>query len=205
MDVFGEILTDKLKLEYYLGDNVVQIAKDLIGRVLVTNVDGVISKGIIVETEAYRGYNDKACHASNGKRTTRNEVMYELGGRAYVYLCYGIHQLFNVVTNIEGKADAVLIRALHPIEGVENMARRFPKARKLVSNGPGILTKAMGITADMTKCSLVSNLIWLEEGVVDKGKIEIVVSRRVGVDYAEEDAELPWRFYLNGNINVSKF
>jgi DNA-3-methyladenine glycosylase len=204
MDEFGEILTDKLKPEYYLGGNVVQLAKDLIGRVLVTNVGGVISKGVIVETEAYRGYNDKASHANNGKRTKRNEVMYEEGGKAYVYLCYGIHQLFNVVTNVEGKADAVLIRALHPIVGEEYMASRFPKMRNLLSNGPGILTKAMGITVDMTKLSLVGNLIWLEEGVVERGKLEIAAFKRVGVDYAEQDAELPWRFYLNGNLNVSK-
>jgi len=183
----------------------VHLAKDLIGRVLVTNLSGVISKGVIVETEAYRGYNDKACHANNGKRTKRNEVMYEEGGKAYVYLCYGIHQLFNVVTNIEGKADAVLIRALHPIEGEENMISRFPKARKLLSNGPGILTKAMGITVEMTKQSLVSNLIWLEEGVVERDKLEIVSSKRIGVDYAEQDAELPWRFYQKENTNVSDF
>ncbi|MFT7031747.1 MAG: DNA-3-methyladenine glycosylase [Cyclobacteriaceae bacterium] len=204
MDEFQNILTDKLKPEYYLGGNVVQLAKDLIGRVLVTNVGGVISKGVVVETEAYRGYNDKACHANNGKRTKRNEVMYLEGGKAYVYLCYGIHQLFNVVTNVEGKADAVLIRALHPIEGEENMTNRFPKVRNLLSNGPGVLTKAMGITLEMTNLSLGGNLIWLEVGVVEKGKLEITVSKRVGVNYAEEDAELPWRFYLKGNVNVSK-
>jgi DNA-3-methyladenine glycosylase len=204
MDEFQDILTGKLKPEYYLGGNVVQIAKDLIGRVLVTNVGGLISKGVIVETEAYRGYNDKASHANNGKRTKRNEVMYDEGGKAYVYLCYGIHQLFNVVTNVEGKADAVLIRALHPLTGKKNMASRFPKVRKLLANGPGILTKAMGITVDMSKLSLGGDLIWIEEGVVKKGKLEITISKRIGVDYAEENAELPWRFYLNGNVNVSK-
>jgi len=103
MNEFGEISTKKLKPEYYLGSNVVQLAKDLIGRVLVTNVDGLISKGVIVETEAYRGYDDKACHANNGKRTKRNEVMYEEGGKAYVYLCYGIHHLFNVEPNTYGE------------------------------------------------------------------------------------------------------
>ena len=204
MNEFGEISTKKLKPEYYLGSNVVQLAKDLIGRVLVTNVDGLISKGVIVKTEAYRGYDDKACHANNGKRTKRNEVMYEEGGKAYVYLCYGIHHLFNVVTNVEDKADAILIRALHPIAGEKSMASRFLKKRKLLSNGPGILTKAMGITVEMTKLSLIGNLIWIEEGVVQKGELEIVESKRVGVDYAEQDADLPWRFYLNGNINVSK-
>lgn len=204
MNEFENLLTDKLKSEYYLNDNVVELAKDLIGRVLVTNVGGGLSKGIIVETEAYRGYDDKSCHANNGRRTKRNEVMYDICGKAYVYLCYGIHQLFNVVTNVEGKADAVLIRALHPIEGEKYMANRFAKSRKLLTNGPGILTKAMGITTSMTKQQLWSEEVWLEEGVKERSELSIIATKRVGVDYAEEDAELPWRFYLKGNLNVSK-
>ena len=204
MNEFDNFLTDKLNPNYYLGNNVVELAKDLIGRVLATNCDGIVSKGVIIETEAYRGYNDKACHANNGKRTKRNEVMYESGGKAYVYLCYGIHQLFNVVTNVAGKADAVLIRALHPIEGQDDMADRFPKPRKLLANGPGILTMAMGITTSMNNQTLWSQEVWLEEGLSSKSKLPIIATKRVGVEYAEQDAELPWRFYLKGNKSVSK-
>ena len=204
MTKFGKLLTKKLNQKYFIGNDVVQSAYDFIGRVLVTNIDGKLTKGVIVETEAYRGYSDKASHTNNGKRTKRNEVMYANGGRAYVYLCYGIHSLFNIVTNVEGKADAVLVRALYPVAGEINIVERFHKKGRLLSNGPGILTKAMGIDLGMTNEELGGNLIWIETGVAQREKLKICVSKRVGVDYAEEDANLPWRFYLDGDKHVSK-
>ena len=137
----------KLDRSFYLRDNVVAIAKELIGKRLCTNIDGVITSGIIVETEAYSGRNDKACHANNGKLTKRTSVMFEEGGLAYVYLCYGIHNLFNIVTNTKGNADAVLIRAIEPDSCFElmNERRNFPKRKYSVGSGPGCVSQALGI------------------------------------------------------------
>ena len=202
MTDFNEISKSKLHRSYYLSDDVVTLAHDLIGKVVVTNINGHLCRAMIVETEAYRGLNDKACHANNGKRTPRNEIMYAEGGHAYVYLCYGIHHLFNVVTNVKDRADAVLIRALHPIEGLVAMTDRLPKKRKLLLNGPGVLTKAMGIRTNMSGMDLLGNEIWLENGVAVKSN-EITVSKRVGVEYAEEDADLLWRFYITDDPNIS--
>ncbi|MFY0652631.1 MAG: DNA-3-methyladenine glycosylase [Cyclobacteriaceae bacterium] len=204
MNRFTEIRENKIKREYFLGENVIEIARDLIGRTLVSSVDGKLCKGLIVETEAYRGYDDKACHANNGRRTKRNEVMYGQGGHAYVYLCYGIHHLFNIVTNKKGKADAVLVRAMHPIEGEDMMQTRFSAPKKLLGKGPGVLTKAMGITTELSGEDLSSDRIWIESGIQNRDDLDIVTCKRVGVDYAEEDADLPWRFYLNGNEHVSR-
>jgi DNA-3-methyladenine glycosylase len=119
----------KIPLEFYQGVDVVAIARELLGKVLVTNIDGAITSGMIVETEAYHGLKDKACHAYNGRRTARTEVMYQSGGLAYVYLCYGIHSLFNIVTNVKDRADAVLIRAIEPLEGLEVMMERRKQAK----------------------------------------------------------------------------
>ncbi|MBU2887939.1 DNA-3-methyladenine glycosylase [Gilvimarinus agarilyticus] len=189
-----------LPKSFYLRDDVVQIAKELLGKTLVTRQNEAARKGKIVETEAYRGYDDKACHASNGKRTPRTEVMYREGGCAYVYLCYGIHHLFNVVTNVAGKADAVLIRAVEPLDG--DWSDRHPKTK--TSNGPGKLSKAMGITMEMNTARLTDeNDIWIEDAPDIVGT-SIVASTRVGVDYAGEDALLPWRFYICNNDWVSK-
>ncbi|UXP31731.1 DNA-3-methyladenine glycosylase [Reichenbachiella agarivorans] len=187
---------------FYQGDDVVKIAKQLIGKTLVTHLDGQLCKGKIVETEAYRGWGDKACHASEGKRTPRTETMYLAGGCAYVYLCYGIHHLFNVVTNVAGKADAVLIRAIEPIEGMDSMVARTNHQTK-VSNGPGKLCKAMGIDMRLNKKELNSELLWIEDAKAVELK-DLVISTRVGVGYAGEDALLPWRFYLKDNDWVSK-
>lgn len=197
---------DSLKIlpnGFYLRSNVLQIAKELLGKVLCTAVDGQVSKGKIVEVEAYSGRNDKACHANNGKRTARTEVMYQAGGCAYIYLCYGIHHLFNVVTNVEGVADAVLIRALEPLEGQHYMKTRLSSSNKKLTNGPGILAKSMAITKDMTGTSLVEPPIWIEDNapVLEN---QMITTARIGIDYAEEDAHLPWRYYLKDNDWVSK-
>lgn len=197
-------MSNKLPRSFFLGEDVVSIARELIGKVLVTNWDGCLTKGLIVETEAYRGRNDKACHANNGRRTQRTEVMYGQGGLAYVYLCYGIHHLFNVVTNKKDVADAVLIRALEPMEGGEVMHERMGGKSKRLTQGPGLLTKAMGIRVQHTGTDLLGPQIWLEDGVVPVKPDQIVPSTRIGVDYAEEDAQLPWRFYLKDNPWVSR-
>lgn len=195
---------EKLPLAFYNRGEVVQIAKDLLGKYLFTQVDGVITAGKIVETEAYNGRTDKACHAYH-KRTNRNEIMYAQGGHAYVYLCYGIHHLFNVVTNKEGSADAVLIRALEPVMGVEEMKlRRGNVPFNKLTAGPGTLSQALGIkVALQNKASLVGSEVWLAERRSEEvGEIETDV--RIGVDYAEEDTLLPWRFYIKHNKFVSR-
>ncbi len=196
----------KLKPSFYQGADVVQMAKSLLGKALHTQIDGLHTASIITEVEAYAGRNDKACHANNGIRTKRTEVMYRQGGHAYVYLCYGIHHLFNIVTNAEGMADAVLVRAMQPINGIEVMQQR----RQLTTNeykltsGPGTLTKALGIkTKDHYGVDLQGQQIWIEDAPMVEDNY-IVASKRIGVDYAEEDALKPWRFYIKDNPWISK-
>ncbi|MEP1033731.1 DNA-3-methyladenine glycosylase [Ekhidna sp.] len=193
---------EKLPRSFYQKPDVVQIAKDLLGKVLVTQIDGYFTAGKIVETEAYCGRGDKACHA-NGKRSPRTEIMYGEGGRAYVYLCYGIHHLFNVVTNVEGKADAVLIRALEPIQGIDIMKERRNFTKAKLTSGPGTLSQAMGIHVKMTGEDLCDNQIWIV-GSSPKEKVEILSDTRIGVEYAEEDALKPWRFIIADSKFVSK-
>lgn len=177
---------------FYLRDDVETIARELLGKTLVTSFDGGLKRAKIVETEAYCGRDDRACHAYNGLRTKRTETMYHEGGCAYVYLCYGIHHLFNVVTNVKDVADAVLIR------GVEPLSDNFNN-----SNGPGKLTKALGITKNHDGLILDHNPIWIEHGA-DVSARDITAAKRIGVDYAGEDAKRLWRFYLEGNPWVSK-
>lgn len=198
-------MNNKVDLKWFEIDDVTHIAKLLLGKILCTNFNNTIVKGKIVETEAYSGDNDKACHANNQRKTKRNKIMFESGGHSYIYLCYGIHHLFNVVTNIRGKADAVLIRALEPVEGIEMMlARRNMKnLEKRLTAGPGVLTEALGIKTNHYGTALDSNLIWIEdEAAVDEK--EIISTKRIGVDYAEEDALKLWRFYIKENKWVSK-
>ncbi|WP_421877718.1 DNA-3-methyladenine glycosylase [Marinoscillum sp.] len=194
---------EKLPHSFYERDDVVQIAQDLLGKYLITNIDGIITAAKIVETEAYNGRCDKACHTFL-KRTRRTEVMYGPGGTAYVYLCYGIHHLFNVVTNQEGQADAVLIRGVEPVINVDIMQeRRGSKIpRKKISSGPGMLSQAMGISTALNGISLNGDQIWLAS-VSDSEPFEMATDVRIGVDYAEEDALLPWRFYVKDNPFVS--
>ena len=197
-------MASKLPRSFFLGDDVVSIAKELLGKVLVTNWDGIVSKGRIIETEAYSGRNDRACHANNGLRSSRTEVMYQNGGVAYVYLCYGIHHMFNVVTNLENKADAVLIRALEPIEGIQFMQARMARSNKRLTQGPGLLARAMGIRTTHTGFELLGDEIWIEEYAYTIEPLNIKATKRVGVDYAMEDAHFPWRFYLNDSDWISK-
>ncbi len=188
----------KLPNSFYIKEDVLQIARDLLGKVLCTKIDGKYTSGIITETEAYAGITDKASHAYGGRRTARNEVMYHQGGKAYVYLCYGIHHLFNVVTNVEGIPHAVLIRAIYPMDGIDVILKRR-NAKSISKNltiGPGKVSAALGIHTGLNGISLMDNIIWIE----DRGLIllnnEIRISTRIGIDYAGEDAFLPYRFYV---------
>lgn len=184
---------------FYESDNVVELSRCMIGKVLCTLKDGNYTSGIITETEAYCGRNDRACHANNGLRTNRNEVMYGPGGVAYVYLCYGIHHLFNIVTNREGLADAILVRAVEPLEGIEIMKQRRNalEKKKSIAAGPGMVSEALGITTDDSGCDLTNGNIWIEERNIATCVNKIHSSPRIGVDYAGDDAKKQWRFYTN--------
>lgn len=172
----------------------VEVARQLLGKLLVTRIEGVVTSGIITETEAYAGVIDRASHAFGGRRTARTEVMYHRGGTAYVYFCYGMHSLFNVVTNVEGIPHAILIRAIQPVEGVETMMLRANKTKvdKSFANGPGKVTKILGINTSHTDLDLCDG----EIEIYDIGKTPrlVTASPRIGVDYAGEDALLPYRF-----------
>jgi DNA-3-methyladenine glycosylase len=191
-----------LSKSFFQRKNVVQIAMELLGKTVSTVTNGQITSGLIVETEAY-SFQERGCHAYQNRMTERNRVMFEEGGVAYVYLCYGIHNLFNVVTNKKDKAEAVLIRSLQPIQGEELMKERMQTiSLKRITSGPGKLTKALGIDRTHNGKNLMSSNIWIEEGI--KAKNQIVSATRIGIDYAGEDAKLPWRFYLKDNVWVSK-
>ena len=194
----------KLEKDFYLRNNVVQVARELLGKHLFSSVNGELSGGIIVETEAY-SYRERASHSYNNRRTRRTEVMFGEGGCAYVYLIYGIHYLFNIVTNVPEVAEAVLIRAVEPSEGLEYMKSRrsMPKGGRGLTSGPGKVSQALGITIEDHSRSLLGDRIWLEDKGYQLREDEIMAGPRIGVDYAEEDALLPWRFYIRNNHWVS--
>lgn len=196
-----------LPLSYYQNDDVVFLAKDLLGKKLCTNINGQFASGIITETEAYCGRNDKACHANNGKRTKRTEVMFQKGGRAYVYLCYGIHNLFNITSNVNGLADAILVRAIQPVDGIEIMLERRNKSKldKTLSSGPGTLSQALGIDRKLYGADLIGSDVWIEDYPTKLDDSEIMETTRIGVDYAGEDALRAWRFYIKDSDWVSKY
>ena len=187
-----------LNKEFYIRNDVVEVSKDLLGKVLYTNINGCITGGIITETEAYAGVHDKASHAYNALRTRRTEVMFMEGGVSYVYLCYGIHHLFNVVTNQKDIPHAVLIRAIRPFDGIEEMLKRrkMVKINEKMTSGPGTVSQALGITTSLSGTSLNSSVIWIEDRGIVVQESQIAVGIRIGVDYAEEDAFLPYRFNL---------
>lgn len=189
----------KLSQRYYLDDDVVAISRDLLGKVLCTRLNGCTTKAQIVETEAYAGVTDRASHAYGDRRTRRTEPMYGAGGHAYVYLCYGLHHLFNVVTGSVGTPHAVLVRAGQPLAGVDEMLvrRRKPRIDDKLMGGPGTMSQALGITTALTGTSLLGNTVWIEEGPFDVDPAAIRVGPRVGIDYAGKDAQLPYRFRLN--------
>ena len=196
----------KIDKAYYSNPDVLFLAKDLLGKVLVTRINGAVTSGIITETEAYAGVTDKASHAYGNRRTGRTEVMYRPGGVAYVYLCYGIHYLFNVVTSVKDEPHAVLIRAVEPLAGKAIIEKRRNRSidKASVSSGPGSVSKALGIDLGLNSKDLTGNEIWIEDHGLRYDDNEIAATPRVGVDYAGEDALLPWRFFVKNSKYVSK-
>lgn len=194
----------KLPLSFYLRDDVVAIARELLGKVLVTAWNGEITSGRIVETEAYAGEQDRASHASKG-RTERTDVMFQKGGRAYVYLCYGIHQMFNIVTAKQEVPHAILIRAVEPIEGKEIMLQRTGKKtwEPSITSGPGRVGKAFGFHTSQCGVDLTSDELFIADDGFAVNDDAIVTSPRIGVDYAGEHAAWHYRFYLKNNPYVS--
>ena len=194
----------RLEEDFYQRKNVVKIARELLGKMLFTRVGSLTSGGIIVETEAY-SWKERGCHAYNGRKTQRNAIMFGKGGHAYVYLCYGMHHLFNVVTNTVGIAEAVLVRALEPVEGVDIMkTRRGNLASPYhLTSGPGKLTKALGIDRSFNGKFLLDHEVWVEDVGTRIVPSKIIASPRVGIDYAGKDAGLLWRFHIKDNAWVS--
>jgi DNA-3-methyladenine glycosylase len=215
----------KLDNAFYDRPGVVTVARDLLGKVLVTEFDGRRTSGRIVEVEAYNGVGDRASHAWSGRRTRRTEVMFGAGGTAYVYLIYGIHHLFNVVTNKKDIPHAVLIRALEPMEGIGVMRERLGRDRSRersiseaaapsagrpgrsvdysLTRGPGNLSRALGLRTVHTGASLLGQEIWIGDDGYRPKRSEIIAGPRIGVDYAGVDAGLPYRFYIKGSPYVS--
>ncbi len=188
----------QLEADFYGDDDVVAIARALLGKVLATAVDGRLTRAVITETEAYAGVTDRASHAFGGRRTRRTEPLFKAGGIAYVYLCYGIHHLFNVVTGPEDVPHAILVRAGAPLEGVDTMLERRGRERvdaRLMA-GPGTLSSALGIRTSMTGTPLDGDTIWLEDHGIGAPANRIITGPRVGIDYAGRDAALPYRFRL---------
>ena len=196
----------KIAREFYLRDDVVQISKELLGKYLYTKIDGSVTGGMIVETEAYKAPEDKASHAYGYKKTSRTVPFYKEGGIAYVYLCYGIHYLFNIVTNRVDVPNAILIRAIEPTEGTDIMLQRRGKTvlRPDLTAGPGAMSMALGINKLHNETDLSGDNIWLEDRGVYLLESEIIASPRVGVSYAEEWALVPWRFRIKNNTYTSK-
>lgn len=195
----------KIPSSFYRNEDVVELAQALLGKLVVTKLDGVTTIARIVETEAYNGVTDRASHAFGGRRTARTEVMYSPGGVAYVYLCYGMHHLFNIVTGRANVPHAVLIRALEPLEGIEKMLQRRHKKQLdfSLTKGPGSAAQAMGIVTLHSGISLQSSEIFLADDGFTFTHEALIATPRIGVDYAQEDALLPYRFLVKGNKYVS--
>lgn len=191
----------RLEKSFYLHPDVTDVGRRLLGKVLVSKINGVVTAGKIVETEAYAGVDDRASHAFGSRRTKRTQIMYSSGGVSYIYLCYGIHHLFNVITSCEDVPHAVLIRALEPVDGLHVMLERrgLGRVQRNLTGGPGLLTQAMGITTGHNGTDLTGNTIWIEDRYAEVDPAGIICSARVGVHYAGEDAGKPWRFRIRDN------
>ena len=195
----------KLAREFYTRSDVLEVARDLLGKKLVVpNRNGVRVAGVIIETEAYRGPEDKASHAYNGRRTRRTETMYGVGGTAYVYFVYGMYHQFNVVTNVEDVPHAILVRAVEPVEGLDIIRRRRPgRFEHELTSGPGRLCVAMGIDRKLDKADLLGDRVWIEEAASISPR-QIARGLRIGIDYAEEWVKKPWRFWIRDNPFLSR-
>ena len=197
-NVLRSLRNGLLPVSFYRSDDVVDIARNLLGAYIYTLNDRNVTGGIITETEAYAGPEDRASHAYNGRRTPRTETMYAPGGIAYIYLCYGMHALLNVVTGPIDLPHAVLLRAITPVTGLEIIQQRRGakvKPAKLAA-GPGTLTQSLGITVQDNAVDFRGRRIWITRGDSPVDQRRIIVSTRVGIDYAGPDALLPWRFML---------
>jgi DNA-3-methyladenine glycosylase len=196
---------NKLPRDFYTRSNVLEVARDLLGKKLVVpRRNGARVAGLIVETEAYRGPEDRASHAFGGRRTNRTETMYGLGGTAYVYFVYGMYNQFNVVTNIEAMPHAVLVRAVEPLEGLDVIRRRRPgRSEYEWTSGPGRLSIALGIDRTLDKADLLGDRVWIEEGTSVSPR-QIARGPRIGIDYAEGWVQKPWRFWIRDNPFVSR-
>jgi DNA-3-methyladenine glycosylase len=201
---------NRLARDFFTRTDVTLVARELLGKILVTGFDGVITAGMITETEAYRAPDDRACHAYGNRRTQRTEVMFHEGGRAYIYLCYGIHHLFNVVTGPAEMAHAVLIRAIEPVEGIDRMLQRRGHKTGLIApaltTGPGALSQALGLTTAHTGqyFSDESTPVWIEDRGIILEEADVVAGKRIGVDYAGECAGWPWRYWIKNSRFVKK-
>jgi DNA-3-methyladenine glycosylase len=195
----------KVARKFYLRENTIQVARELLGNLLVVPDEmGNRVSGMIVETESYCGINDKGAHSYGGRRTARNEVTYGIGGHVYVFFIYGMYFQLNLVTGPVDYPHVVLIRAVEPVEGIETMrARRGPMNDKNLTSGPGKLCIALSIDRTLNGADLAGDQIWVENyrSISDS---EIAVGKRIGIDYAGEDAQKPWRFWVKGNEFVSR-
>jgi len=187
----------KLSKDFYYDKDVVKLSQKLLGKVLFVRTNRITTAGIITETEAYAGFNDRASHAYNGRRTPRNEIMYADGGTAYVYLCYGIHSLFNVVTNEKDIPHAILVRAVYPVEGIKHIAkRRLRDDPAKMATGPGSVSEALGIRLEDNGVELTGSKIWIEEQGISFPKKNILSGPRIGVESSGTSALLPYRFWV---------
>ena len=189
----------KLPESFYVRDDVLAVSRDLLGKVLCTAIEGDVTRVMITETEAYAGVDDRASHAYGNRRTRRTEPMFHRGGIAYVYLCYGMHHLFNVVTADAGTPHAVLVRAARVVDGGRVIAARrgmdITDARLLA--GPGSLARGLGIRTSDSGTSLKGQRIWIEDRGIEVGSGDVRTGPRVGVGYAGADANLAYRFIWN--------
>ncbi len=198
----------RLPLSFYRNPDVLEVSRALIGKVIVSSIGDQICSGIIVETEAYRAPEDKASHAYDNRCTDRTRVMFYRGGHAYIYLCYGIHHLFNIVTGPRGEAHAVLLRAIEPLEGLQTMRKRrtIEGSDRQLTNGPGKLSEALHLKTKYTGIDMLSAEapFWIEDRSLAPDPSDVQATKRIGVEYSEECADWPWRFIWNGNPWVSK-
>ncbi len=199
------VQASKLPRKFYTRPNVVTVARELLGKLLVVPADnGERISGRIVELEAYRGPQDRAAHSYGGRRTKRTETMYGIGGTAYVFFVYGMYYQFNVVTNVADAPHAVLIRGLEPVEGIELMRkRRHGQSDHNLTNGPGKLCIAMAIDRKLDAADLLGNRVWLEDAE-HIPRSQIASGPRIGIDYAGEWKDKPWRFWIKRNPYVSR-